>query len=37
VPATVSSSSPGQPAAAAVAPDLPLHVIVNWTAGLPRQ
>jgi Tol biopolymer transport system component len=21
----------------AVAPDLPLHVIVNWTAGLPRQ
>jgi eukaryotic-like serine/threonine-protein kinase len=37
VPANVSSSSPGQPAAAAVAPDLPLHVIVNWTAGLPRR
>jgi Tol biopolymer transport system component len=37
VPATVSSSSPGQPAAPDAAPDLPLHVIVNWTAGLPRQ
>jgi Tol biopolymer transport system component len=39
LPATAAIGSATQPAAATqrVTPDLPLHVIVNWTAGLPRQ
>jgi serine/threonine protein kinase/Tol biopolymer transport system component len=33
----LNRAASSKPATASAAPDLPLHVIVNWTAGLPHQ